>query len=362
MPAYQDKNGTWYAAFYAKEANGHNKHIVKRGFSRKKESLAYEYDYKAHKMVTSSIPFYVLVNNFYDYHKCRVNEETHNTTKFLIERFILPYFSDMKLSDINTKTIIAWQNDLQSKNQYKPTYLYSINGKLKLIFNYAKRTQGLLTNPADDAGSIGKAKANHNDFWTIDEFTYFLSILTDKSLQKKHKIRRKIDDKYLVLAFKILFFGGLRISELIKLKVQDVYIDNNITTLRVQKGKTNASIRWVDLPVHLYDALRDYISSIPDDYPSTDVFMPMITRDNIRRALNSGAKLAGLNHLRIHDLRHSHASLLYKLQVPAKEASIRLGHASVSTTLDIYTHISRKRNNNIGNKIDLEIAKRTDNK
>lgn len=318
MPAYQDKNGTWYAAFYAKVANGRNKHIVKRGFTRKKDALTYEHDYKSKQIGDKSIPFAALVNNFCDYHKYRVNEKTHNTTKFLIERFILPYFSGMKLSDINTKTIIAWQNDLQSTNQYEPTYIYSINGKLKLIFDYAKRTQGLLTNPVDDAGTIGKAKANHNDFWTIDDFSLFLSTLTDKSLQHKHQIRRKIDDKYLVLAFKILFFGGLRIGELINLKVQDVYNDNNLITLRVQRGKTDAAVRWVDLPMHLSDDVQDYIASIPKDYPSSEVFLPMITRDNIRRALNSGAKLAGLNHLRIHDLRHSHASLLYKLQVPAK--------------------------------------------
>ena len=362
MPAYEDKNGTWYAAFYARESNGHNKHIVKRGFTRKKDALAYEHHFKSRQIDDKTIPFDALVNNFIDYHKCRVSQSTHNTTKFLISKFIVPYFRNMKLADISAKTIISWQNDLQKCNQYSSTYLYSINGKLKLIFDYAKRTQGMVTNPVVDAGTIGKARANHNDFWTIDEFSLFLEALTDKSLQKKYQIRRMIDDKHLVLAFKILFFGGLRIGELINLKVQDVYNDDNLITLRVQKSKTDASVRWIDLPMHLSDDIQDYIASIPNDYPTSAVFLPMITRDNIRRALNSGAKLAGLNHLRIHDLRHSHASLLYKLQVPAKEASIRLGHASVSTTLDIYTHISRKRNNNIGNKIDLEIAKRTDNK
>ncbi len=117
----------------------------------------------------------------------------------------------------------------------------------------------------------------------------------------------------------------------------------------------------MNLPKTVTKLLVDYISSLPLDYPPSESLLPTLKRDNVRRALNSGAKLAGLNHIRVHDLRHSHATLLYKLSVPVKVASVRLGHARVSTTLDAYTHIAHNDTNEVSNKLDQAIAEKTVN-
>lgn len=78
----------------------------------------------------------------------------------------------------------------------------------------------------------------------------------------------------------------------------------------------------------------------------------MLNKYNMWRALRSTAKLAGIKIIRLHDLRHSNASLLYSLGVPVKEISERLGHANIQTTLDIYTHISDAQRNETVQKLN----------
>ena len=56
--------------------------------------------------------------------------------------------------------------------------------------------------------------------------------------------------------------------------------------------------------------------------------------------MNVNAKRAGLN-LRLHNLRHTHATLMLRAGVHPKIVSERLGHASVAFTLDTYTHVVR---------------------
>ena len=54
-------------------------------------------------------------------------------------------------------------------------------------------------------------------------------------------------------------------------------------------------------------------------------------------------KKAGLPHIRVHDLRHSHASMLINMGISPKLIQERLGHKSISTTLDVYSHFYKDR-------------------
>lgn len=61
--------------------------------------------------------------------------------------------------------------------------------------------------------------------------------------------------------------------------------------------------------------------------------------DRVTKAFVRISKSAGLNGVRLHDLRHTHATLMLKVGVPVKVVSERLGHANISTTMDIYSHV-----------------------
>ena len=62
------------------------------------------------------------------------------------------------------------------------------------------------------------------------------------------------------------------------------------------------------------------------------------------------AKKAKLRHIRIHDFRHTHASLLFDAGISMQDIKDRLGHASIKTTMDIYTHLPKKRREKTMNK------------
>ncbi len=64
-----------------------------------------------------------------------------------------------------------------------------------------------------------------------------------------------------------------------------------------------------------------------------------LSPDSVTHAFGKALKDAGLPHMRFHDLRHTHATILFKSGIDTKRVSDRLGHASISITLDTYTHI-----------------------
>lgn len=61
--------------------------------------------------------------------------------------------------------------------------------------------------------------------------------------------------------------------------------------------------------------------------------------DNLKRAWRRIVKVAGVGHVRFHDLRHAHATLLLQQGVHPKVVSERLGHVGVGITMDIYSHV-----------------------
>ena len=73
---------------------------------------------------------------------------------------------------------------------------------------------------------------------------------------------------------------------------------------------------------------------------------------SIRKAFENGIKKSGVKRIRIHDLRHSHASMLVNMGMPINMISKRLGHENVQTTLDIYTHLYESKEKELENKMN----------
>jgi integrase len=109
----------------------------------------------------------------------------------------------------------------------------------------------------------------------------------------------------------------------------------------VEATKTVNSRRKLSVPPFLIDELRDHLSEAP---PSEFVFSTVeghsLRRNNFRRRYWLPAvEEAGLAPLRFHGLRHTCASLLIAQGAHAKEVQIRLGHASITTTMNVYGHL-----------------------
>ena len=200
--------------------------------------------------------------------------------------------------------------------------------------NYAKRFYDLNTNPCGKAGTIGKAKAEEMDYWTYDEYIAFREGVKDKSLS--------------YICFEVLYWTGMREGELLALSPADIDLDNktisiNRTYQRIEgkdvftSPKTRKSKRKIPIPDFLCQELSDYIQS--RYMLDADERLFPVTKSYLSHEMIRGCKNTGVKKIRIHDIRHSHASLLINQGCDALMLADRLGHEKVSTTLNTYSHL-----------------------
>lgn len=106
----------------------------------------------------------------------------------------------------------------------------------------------------------------------------------------------------------------------------------------VTEPKTEKSKRIITLPDFLVEEMNDYISRLYGMMTNDRLFM--VTKSYLGDELARGVKMSGVKKIRLHDLRHSHASLLIsKLGAPPLVVAERLGHEKIQTTLNTYSHL-----------------------
>jgi len=208
---------------------------------------------------------------------------------------------------------------------------------------------GLLSRNVADAVRPPRAERPEMLTWGEDDITRFLE--TAKSTP------------YYALFYTALF-TGMRRSELLALRWQDidfmqtqVYVSRSLHQLRdgsfvFRQPKTAKGRRTVTLPpsalLVLYEhkekqKLERAMLGIPlkaDDLVFSHLDGKPIRPNTITRAWTILAARAGLKVIRLHDARHTHASLMLKQGVHPKIVQERLGHSSIAITLDTYSHVS----------------------
>lgn len=106
----------------------------------------------------------------------------------------------------------------------------------------------------------------------------------------------------------------------------------------VTEPKTAKSKRVITLPDFLVADLKEYVGNLYGLMEDNRLFS--ITKHNLEYEMRRGSELSGVKKIRIHDLRHSHASLLIsKLGAQPSLVSQRLGHENIQTTLNTYSHL-----------------------
>lgn len=351
MPAYKDtKRGTWYAAFYYTDWQGNKKHTVKRGFTKKSEALEYERNMLNAQSHGADITFANLMKNYLEDMKPRLKPTTMATKEEISDLHITSYFGDMKICNIDSIAVRKWQNVMMQKLQpngklYSKTYLKSINSQLSCAMNYAVSNYGLSVNPCKIAGGMGSNKADEMKIWTKDQYETFYGYCLKPAFR---------------LIFNILFFTGCRVGEALALTPADIKPDNRIDINKNFQSvnniqyyltpKTQKSKRSISIPSFLYREIQEYINELCMLSPGDRIFY--FTRSAVEKEIHRVADLAGLEHIRVHDLRHSHAAMLIHLGVNIKEISERLGHESVKTTLDTYAHLYPDTDLELANKLD----------
>ena len=163
-------------------------------------------------------------------------------------------------------------------------------------------------------------------------------------------------------AFEILYWCGLRLGELLALTAADFDFDKS--TVRINKSyqriggedivtdpKTAKSIRTVQMPDFLAEEIKDYIKSLYGMGNDERIFP--ISKNYLHREMSRGCKATGVKRIRIHDLRHSHVSLLIEMGFSAVAIADRVGHESIDITYR-YAHLFPTTQQEIANKLSIE--------
>lgn len=354
MPVFKnDANGTWYVMARYVDWRGDRKQKCKRGFATKREAHDWERTFQQQNAADLDMPFEAFTELYIRDIKGRLKENTWLTKEHIIKTKILPYFQKRRISEITSKDVRAWQNELlayrdEKGKPYSQTYLKTVHNQLSAIFNHAVRYYDLRSNPAAKAGNMGKEQTGEMLFWTKEEYLKFAEAMMDKPMS--------------YYAFEMLYWTGIREGELLALTPAD--FDFEKRTVRINKSyqrlhgediittpKTPKSNRAIQMPEFLCGEMQDFFK-MNYGLKKKDRIFP-VTKSYLHREMDRGSKEAGVKRIRIHDIRHSHVSLLIDMGFSAVAIADRVGHESIEITYR-YSHLFPSKQVEMASKLNME--------
>lgn len=350
MPSYKDTNGKWHCQFYYTDHTGERKKKFKRGFDRKKDADAWERHFLEYTAMLPDISFSTLCDRYINDKNASASMQYAHVVGIVVNNIIRPYFGSKQAKDItpaDCREFQLWLHDQKKKNgePFSANYKRTTYGRLSAILNYGVKYCGLPNNPCRIAGGLPH-ETRKPSFWTPDQFDVFIDTFSESDPAR--------------VAFLTLYYTGLRIGELLALTVSDINLSERVLsvskTLYREHGeiyitppKTPTSNRDVVLPPFLCDILEQHISKTYKPDPDTRIFRE--TDKQLRKMLNEHADATGLPRIRLHDFRHSHASLLIELGFSALLVAERLGHANVNITLNTYSHLFPSKQSQVADRL-----------
>ncbi len=354
MSVYKNADsGTWYAMCWFTDWKGERKQKCKRGFATKKEAQAWEREFLMQKQADVTMSFESFVALYEKDVKPKLKLNTWLTKESIIQKKILPYFKKRKLSEITAKDVIDWQNEIRSLTDskgkpYSTTYLKTVHNQLSALFNHAIKYYGLQSNPAAKAGNMGSEERKEMLFWTKAEYLKFADAMMDKPIS--------------YYAFEMLYWCGIREGELLALSASDFDFTNSTVTISksyqrlkgqdvITTPKTKKSNRVIKMPQFLCKEMQDYIKMFYSAEKDDRIFP--ISKHYLHSEMDRGCKETGVKRIRIHDLRHSHISLLIDMGFSALAIADRVGHESIDITYR-YAHLFPTRQTEMAEKLNFE--------
>jgi len=338
----------WSVRFRILEG-GDEKNKRLSGFRTKKEAAAgyleFMKDYELNrKAYTSTSPlerlkFKALVEYYLQYKKSRVKYSSYYTMVGKIEKYIVPFFKDKYIDQIKPVDIINWQEYINSLG-FSHSYKSSLNTYLSSIYKHGDKYYDIINVMLKVDGFRDLEPKKKMLYWTIEEFRSFISACDNTTYNT---------------FFKLLYITGCRKGEALALSWDD--IDFNSKSVSISKSvtrkvkdaawlvttpKNKSSYRVIDLPQSFIDELKTYKQWQTENYKRVDFLFcgerPLPERTTDRYFIDC-CERAGVKKIRIHDLRHSCASLLISEGVSIVAVSNRLGHKDVKQTLNTYSHL-----------------------
>lgn len=360
-PIKKATNGTYYfrANLGKHPVTGKQIQKYRSGFATKKEARA-EYS----KLILSTpdeltekkeeVTFKKFIQEIYlPWYKTQVKESTYKNRYATIEKHF-SYFYKMNTDKIEPIHVQNWQ--LKLAKNYSPNYVRIIQGMLAIAFDRAIVLGLAKKNPARMIGNV-KSRKPKIDFWTLDEFQKVISLL----------YKGDYYEHYLFISFWLLFMTGMRIGEAAALQWSDIDFETGIlsinknlyyktmTEYKFVEPKTQAGIRDIVIDDDTIKELKEWKEVQQKVLTNCDFVMSYsgipTSKHTLPRALEKLAEPAGVHRIKIHALRHSHASLLISMGENPLIIKDRLGHEKIQTTLGTYGHLYPNSNFEVAKKL-----------
>lgn len=308
--------------------------------------------------------------------KHEVRETSYEKTARVLCDYVLPYLNGYKLDKLNNQVLQKWKNKisgLKYKSKKSKKYLsirtkQNIYSEFRTMLNYAVKMDYLSKNPLYKIGNFKEVyfetAQDKLHYYTSDQFLKYIAVARENCIT--------LTDWGYYVFFSIAYYTGMRKGEINALKWSD--IDGDILHVRRSiaqklKGedretppKNKSSYRDLQIPQPLIDVLNEH----KERHQKVDGFTEEwrvcggieCLRDTSLDVKNRKfAEQAGLPRIRIHDFRHSHASLLANEGINIQEIARRLGHSKIEITWNTYSHLyprEEERAVSILNKISLK--------
>ncbi len=318
--------GRWDCCFRVRKSDGSLSKTWKRGFKTKAEAQQYEASHRHEAAEASSATFMVLFEAMTV--ACQASEVTSEQRRTRIQRYCAAIAS-RPMKDLSKTDFLAWREALASCD-LSTTTKNDIIRLVKQIGRFAWNTYDIPDNTK-----------------VMQPFKKELDDYTEMVIINYHQFRKLVEaepDELMRIFFQTLFMTGMRKGEARALQKSDydpirkrvhVYKAMRRDEDSIKTTKTGQS-RWIPLDDDTDRKLR-MLAERPGPYLFGD-FLPL-SNNMITRHFKSDLEAAKLPDMRIHDLRHSHVSLLWANGVPIPEIAKRLGHSSPKTTMQAYAHI-----------------------
>lgn len=359
MPIYEEKdkvNGQkrYYIRTYVTDENGKRKQITKHNkewigrdgywLAHQEECQLKNKKYNEYEDITLN----ELYEKYIEHIETTLKPSTIRKNKDNYNLHISPIIGHKKVYSLSTKDILEFHDFLDKKENiiknkdskrnvgsYKlsTTFKQSIHTTLTSILNFGIKYYGLTQNVASITGNFKKSKGSVKkelNFLAENEFKKIINYETNEIYKD---------------FFTILFYTGMRRGELLALLIDDIdFTKNEINinkSINPKNGKiatapkTNKSNRKIKMLKIVKEILLKY-----KNIKGTIFGLNKITPTTLQRKCDKNCKLAEINkNIRIHDFRHSFASMCINKGVPIEIISEYLGHENISTTLNIYSHL-----------------------
>lgn len=281
-------------------------------------------------------------NQYIIYVENRLKIQSKESIKYKFNNIILPYFKNYNIYELKEIDYMKFQKQLNEKN-YSYNYKKNIHFTISGFLNYCTKFLGLKENIAKKVGCFKKQniRKKEQNFYTYKEFKKFIKYINENIYKQ---------------FFILMFLTGTRPGEAMALKFSDLnkyYIDINKTISEhgkreINSPKTLTSYRKITIDKKLYKDLIKLKNEYEKKYKykNYDYFIfggiKPLAPTSINRRKEKACKLANIKKIKLHEFRHSHATLLLHKKIIINEISKRLGHSDVSITLNTYTHTNEE--------------------